>query len=442
VNAACVVLLSLALGYAALHDAGVEPNDWGVSLVAVGLCGILCWSRARSPWPRGWTTWLPLSLLAWACLALLPLPKALVRLLAPERAAALDGLSAIAGPWSWAALSAKPAATLEKVIGLAGCILVFWLMADLAGRLDDYPWAVAWPLLILAGFEAVLGLIQAYAPGGDRIATGTWVNRNHYCGFLELCLPFALAYGVAVLGRGRSRHGVSLRMALAACGLFTIAALILLAILHSFSRMGFVAALVSMFIMGAAALGSGEAPAWRRRLGPALIGLLVLLAFIFLPPDKLIERFGHMAATEEISADVRIQIWRDTLELVRAQPVAGSGLGAYESALMRHKLAAPLYTVDFAHNDYLQLAAELGVFGLAVVVTLAALCLRSAWRAARRSHWEEERWRALGALGGLSALALHSFVDFNLYIPANAMTLAWVAGIAIARSVSTGAARA
>ncbi len=394
---------------------------------------------------EGAAAWLPGALIARVILQLIPLPRAAVWLLAPERAAALDGAAAVTGAWSWAALSAVPRATLEKLIGLAGCVLVFWLIADLAARLEDHPWAVVWPLLILGTFEAVLGLVQAYsayAPGSERIATGTYVNRNHYCGLLELCLPFALVYGLAVLLRGRSRHGVNLGAVLPACGLFSLAAAILLAVLHSLSRMGFVAALASLFVMGAAALGSGEAPAWRRRLGPALIGALVVLGFVFLPPDKLIERFGHMAATEEISADTRIQIWRDTLALVRAQPVLGCGLGAYESALMRHKLAAPLYTVDFAHNDYLQLAAELGLPGALLVLALALYLLRSAWRAARYSRWSEERWRALGALGGLSALALHSLVDFNLYIPANAMALAWVAGIATGRADVTAAVRA
>lgn len=430
--------LSIALAWAVLRDGAVETPDWAISLLIVALVGVLLCVRPSPDFARqvgGAKLWLPVVLLLWVGLQAVPLPFALVRLLAPERAAVLEAGDPTLGQVRWAALSATPGATREKLIGLLGCVVVFWLAAELARRLEDRPWAPVWPFVALGVFQGALGLVQAYAPGVEGLATGTYVNRNHYAGFLELCLPLTLFNGVAVLQTGRSRHGLSARSALAAGLLFTAAAIMLLGILHSLSRMGFVAALGGLFVAGMAATGGVGAPAWRRRAGPAAIGLVLLLAFVFLPPDKLIYRFGDMASTEEISADTRIQIWRDTLALIRAQPVTGCGLGAYESALMPHKLAAPLHTVDFAHNDYLQLAAELGLPAMAVLLWLAGYVLRSAWRTARADLPPDERARALGCLGGLAALALHSLVDFNLYIPANAMAAAWVAGLAVASGV-------
>jgi len=147
------------------------------------------------------------------------------------------------------------------------------------------------------------------------------------------------------------------------------------------------------------------------------VGVAVL--FIYLPPDQLVRRFAALAETEEITADTRVEIWRETLHLIQAYPWTGSGAGTYESAFYRYKTVAPMNTVDYAHNDYLQWLAELGGVGFGIWLAAAAGVVR----AARRHP---------AALGALAAMALHSVVDFNLYIPANALAVAWMAGMGAA----------
>jgi len=203
-------------------------------------------------------------------------------------------------------------------------------------------------------------------------------------------------------------------------------ALILSGLIHSLSRMGFVAALTGLAVFALAALAKkfhrkgAEGTQWRRRtrwlmaVGAVVVAVAVL--FVYLPPDQLIARFAELAATEDITADMRVEIWRQTLDLTKTYRWTGSGAGTYEAAFYRFKTVAPLNTVDYAHNDYLQWLAELGVVGFGVWLLAAAAVFRSAWRHP-------------AAVGALAAMALHSLVDFNLYIPANAMAVAWVAGI-------------
>ncbi len=88
-----------------------------------------------------------------------------------------------------------------------------------------------------------------------------------------------------------------------------------------------------------------------------------------------------------------------------------------------------VYTVNYAHNDYLQFLAELGVFGFAAGVLFAGRVLMVAVRRAVRSWAVDERFLMIACTGSLTAILLHSLVDFNLYMPANAMVLAWVCGI-------------
>jgi O-antigen ligase len=165
---------------------------------------------------------------------------------------------------------------------------------------------------------------------------------------------------------------------------------------------------------------------------------LPLFILVFLPTRELLLRFADMSATEDMSKDTRMEIWQDTLQLVSAHEWTGTGLGAYERGLYRYKTVAPTYTVDFAHNDYLQILAELGIVGAALV---AALGLWILWRPLSVVLWGRDtaNWPlAVGLLAALLTLAIHSLADFNLYIPANALAFAWLAGVAVSPGLRRG----
>jgi O-antigen ligase len=149
---------------------------------------------------------------------------------------------------------------------------------------------------------------------------------------------------------------------------------------------------------------------------------------LFLPPDKLIARFAQLVSTDP-TGEGRARLWAETVPLIRAYPVFGCGLGGYETAFMRFKSFEPLVTDDFAHNDYLQLLAELGLVGFAIGAALALSVVRTAVQKALGSADAGTRYFAVACAGALAAILVHSVADFNLYIPANAMLLAWIAGM-------------
>jgi O-antigen ligase len=155
----------------------------------------------------------------------------------------------------------------------------------------------------------------------------------------------------------------------------------------------------------------------------------VLAAFVFLPPERLIQRFARFVSTDGLNSDGRTGLWAETIPLIKAYPFFGCGLGGYETAFSRFKISGVLVTDDFVHNDYLQLLAELGLVGFVIVAVLAFSVVRIAVSGAVKSSDPEARYYGVACLGALSTIALHSFADFNLYIPANAMLLAWIAGM-------------
>lgn len=124
-------------------------------------------------------------------------------------------------------------------------------------------------------------------------------------------------------------------------------------------------------------------------------------------------------------------MWEESLALVRDYPVFGCGLGGYESAFLRYKVGAPMVRDDRVHNDYLQFLIELGAAGFAIGVALMGSIVVGIWRAASGSAEPEGRFLAIGCIGAMAAMGLHSVVDFNLYVPANAMLLAWIGGVGL-----------
>jgi O-antigen ligase len=434
---AALITLGGVLAYVAFQWGGVVRTGRYEYLLLLGLLAmILSLGRARDEWaplPGGVVRWTLALLPAYVLMQVVPLPVSLVRVLSPARAEGVAALELIGAKLNLTSLSVSPAATFQSFLLVCGYLIIFLLVCELTWRFDDSCWLAIWPIVAIGALEAGLGLCQYFGGTEEQVRWGTYVNHNHYAGFLEMALPFAVVYPVALLRRARSRGHSPLAPALAACGVWALAGLMFAGIVHSFSRMGFLATLFSLFVMGTLAFGTRQL-SWvassRKRQGGAvgLVAALVLAGFVFLPPDRLILRFAQLVSTDPTGGG-RAQLWAETIPLIRAYPVFGCGLGGYETAFMRFKVSGPLLTDDFAHNDYLQLLAELGVVGFAIGATLAFSVVRIAVRRALRSADPEARYFAVACAGALAAILLHSLADFNLYIPANAMLLAWIAGM-------------
>jgi O-antigen ligase len=86
--------------------------------------------------------------------------------------------------------------------------------------------------------------------------------------------------------------------------------------------------------------------------------------------------------------------------------------------------------IDYAHDDYVEAVAETGLVGAVLILSALALFLRLAFRRWGRPTRSQGDWIRFGAALGCCGLLVHSFLDFNLHIPANAAWFAVLAGIA------------
>ena len=293
------------------------------------------------------------------------------------------------------------------------------------------------PVFGVSIFEAAYGIYQYLVNSSigtaTGFATGTFVNHNHFAGFLEMSIPLALGY-VLYLGEWHDKKSKPFIKDLVSSDNFQkqililfLLAMMLLVIFLSGSRMGIFSTLLSLVFFYLAYSGfrkSGVKKAWMIFfvLAVALIyGLWIGLYSVF-------ERFLKV----EVDAPVRTLVWKDMLSIIKDFPLFGTGFGtfSYVYPLYKKYMEAPLvYT--YAHNDYLQLIIETGILGFFSITTALTLFLFSRVRNLGRFSQKENNFRfflSLGALSGIVSSLIHNLADFNLHIPSNALYFAFLIG--------------
>jgi O-antigen ligase len=251
---------------------------------------------------------------------------------------------------------------------------------------------------------------------------GSYVNHNHYAGLMEMLLPFPL-----VLAATRFTAGT--RKILAA----GIAVLMAGSIFLSGSRGGMVAFIAQMAVFAVLLLRKREA-GWKQPLMLGAFLVMVVVFLVWMGSNELTQRLLsiHSEAREEISGGVRFTIDRDGLRMLLKRPFLGWGLGTFPIVYPQFRSFYTMFFVNEAHNDYLQLLVETGVAGFAIAMWFLVAVFRNATR--KLANWTETATGAItvAALLGCVGILVHSLVDFNLQIPANAALFYVLCAIAAA----------
>jgi O-antigen ligase len=167
----------------------------------------------------------------------------------------------------------------------------------------------------------------------------------------------------------------------------------------------------------------------RAAAGGGIVIALLLVALLFGGEESLNRLLGSVNAEDPTTG--RAHFWRGTLDIFRANPWLGAGLGAFSAAYPRYDTGGGLYRLEQAHNDYLQLLSDGGVVGGLLGVIFVALLFRGALRG-MQSESPLRRGLALGGLAGCFAALVHSFFDFPLHTAANGLLFLTLAAIATA----------
>lgn len=449
------------------------PRDRGDRWIFAGLLALLFWLPlpwgSNTPWSAALLATLSLSLVSmWLMLAALGVVRPgykLSRLAAPALWWALWlgwlGLALLPmsldalGRWSPAAaqlygqagalidgvtprISIAPGATAAAWLLSAGYAALYFLVMLTCIRRPDRIRLVLLTIVVAGLAQALYGSLMVLSGleyGFFReklfyrdVATGTFVNRNHLAGYLQLAGAAALGLILADLsidGGARSWRQRALDFIAWAFSpkvrIRIVLVIMAVALVMTRSRMGNIAFFAALVICGMGyILLRHRQLAFRAFLlfsSVILIDLLIVSQWYGL--EQLVERIE----TTEMEGEGRTQFLEEVPPVIETYWQAGAGLGAFAQAYAPYRSPQMRQYFDHAHNDYIEFLIETGAPGLLLLASFVLAHAVHALRVVRLRRCRLGGAAAFAALMSMTAVGIHSLTDFNLQIPANAATL-------------------
>jgi O-antigen ligase len=378
-----VLCATLMMGPLALG--AVEP--WSIALMELGAAVLLLlWAFYR--YVRG-TVRAPATG-AWGPVALLATVVVIQRL------------------FGWTAV---PYATAEESMQYAAyAVFMLAAVASIRGR-----WARRFVIAfaLYGAGVAFFGIIQSFttkdlvywtiAPQNPGWVFGPYVNHNHYAGLMELLMPFALVLAL--------RRDIPPPIKFAS---FAAVAVMGTSVVLSGSRGGLIAvgvqALLVLFLPHILPKG--------KKTAATVIVVVMLVLLAWLGTEQVWNRVMSLGTSGPELA-MRWLYVRDSMPMVARHPLLGWGLGTFPDVFSQFQTFYSTVFVNATHNDYVQFLVETGIAGLVALLWLIFAALRGATRALRRLT-TDEGMLSVAAGWAVVGIAIHSFFDFNLQIPANA----------------------
>lgn len=416
---------------------GIHP--WTYARVAAALGGLVCLlcpfvvMKVYRPGPIPFQTHLPPLCLHGALFTLLavlqtvPLPAGVVEFLSPLRPAFYVPPLAIPDAMP---LSLDPHASRVAMIKWVPAALAYFL-GIYAIRTERQARTVVWVFLGLGLFQGAYGILQCFGgteqvwnwakTGQHGFVTGTYISRNELAYFLELSTLLALGKAMGELARIPRTAGWRKVLDETFWKPFLpgfTGVLLGVSLLLTGSRGGIISCGAGLFCMALlfAAKHSMRPAAWKIMGAAAVIAIYGLGAGL----EKTAARFG-----QDGDLTHRLEIAASALPMTGDFPLTGIGLGAFNTVYGPHAL--PQYGGDVdvvhVHNDWVEIAVETGLPGFVLFASGFMLFMARCFKAWRKRNDPLILGTCAGIMSGLVALALHSFFDFGLRAPANALAV-------------------
>jgi len=247
-----------------------------------------------------------------------------------------------------------------------------------------------------------------------RLAS-TYGNANHLAGYMEMAILLLLGYSLTGITGSK-------RLLMVA-----IAFVLFLSLLFSLSRGGWIGAVIGLFFM-ALALSTGQ-EVKKRKFIVALVAGIIVVGVIILSSTATVERILALEKKEGLEA--RMRVWSGVINLIENYPLLGVGPGTFATVYTQYQPPGFDRRYFMAHNDYLQFIAELGVILIPIMLWMMVNLYKKGFQKLKNPS-RLVRGITIGALAGIAAILVHSAIDFNLHIPANALLFSVLAALVVA----------
>jgi putative inorganic carbon (HCO3(-)) transporter len=420
---------------------------WSFILVAAWL---MLWAleRVEVPVPvkRAWPAWTVLG--AWVALQALhiaPMPAGWVAVLSPEAARIHALASDIGVQKELITLSVEPNASrvsLLKTLAYAGIFFLALAVVNRRSRVLALARVLVYSAVVFSVYAVLMHLegVQLDYFGmpmrhGDS-ASGTYANRNHFAGYLEMTLAVGVGLLIASLsdrsaGTWKQFARQAMEWVLSPKMVLRLALCVLvIALTTTHSRMGNTAFFASLLIAGVIGIVlSRHATRNTVLLLASLIVIDLLIVGSWFGVEKLAQRLNQTTVQDVQEREEPATYSKD---LIARYPVFGSGPGSFYIVYPGYRKEQATAFFDHAHNDYIEFASDSGLLGIALLAAFVGISLGAALLAQWRRRDPLMRGMAFASVMGVTSILIHSAVDFNLQIPANAvifvvlLALGWI----------------
>ena len=396
---------------------------------------------------RAKPAWIVLGIwLALETLYVVPLPREVVAALSPasERMQALvEAIGIRRQAWT---LSLEPHASRVSLLKTLAYVSIFFLTLALLNRRSRvvmFGRTLVYAAVALSVYAVLMHLGNVTLDYfGTKIshgssASGPYVTRDHFAGYLELVLAIGIGLLIADLSdrtpdSWKKLARMTIEWILSPKMVLRLALCVLvIALTTTHSRSGNAAFFSALVVAGVAGIAlSRYATRNTVILLASLIAIDLFIVGSWFGVEKLAQRY-EQTTVEELQQREAPAAY--SLNLIRDFAPFGSGPGSFYVVFPRYRAESIYNFYDHAHNDYAEFASESGPLGLAILGAFVALSLGAALLAQWRRRDPLMRGIAFACVMGTTSLLIHSWTDFNLQLPANAvlfmvtLALGWVA---------------
>ncbi len=297
--------------------------------------------------------------------------------------------------------------TTQEFFRITTAILLFFLVASNSREENKF----IFPLLLAANVVALIG-IQGYFCHSFPYALSTLPNHNFLAGYLVISISLAL--GLSLFNKGNLLKRVPFLLLL----ILPFTCFIL-----AKSRGGLLSLLAALLILILAALKK------KKRWILVVLSLLILL--LLFTPNPMMKRLIHIGE-EDIHAYERFLVWKTTLGMIKNYPLFGTGLGTFRDYYPQYQPQIGFRTAGFAHNEYLQCGAELGLVGLALVLWFLILFFKHS----KKLLFQKESGLSIALVSSMVGILAHSLVDFNLHTIPLTTTFFYLLGLSVSSQMA------
>ena len=439
-------LFIFVLIFAPLAFGTVEYWSYAImeGAVLLALFILLIQKNAKQTWVEVPGLWPLMLFLAYILVQLVPLPPALMKIISPSTFSLYSDTVALFDPDAWMTLTVNKKETLSEFFRFSAYAALY--IATIQLLTDKVLFQRT--IYIIAGFGSFFALFAIFQhftsnhkilwflaiPMGSSF--GTYVNRNHYAGFMGMLLPVLISLFLCMrpavfyttfrerivefFSEPRSNIYVLLGFSsiLAAASVFLC-----------LSRGGIVSMCIALSVLGLLLAFRGK----NKKSGITLCVLFLSILFSVggFGWDPIFERFkGIRDGNGEIS-EQRLLIWQDSRRIIVDFPVTGTGFGTFNSIFPAYRTFPGGMTYSHSHNDYIELATDGGIIGIILVGWFLAAVFRRSIRSFRKRRDAFSIYLFAGCFSGVLSMLLHSFTDFNLHIGANGLYFFLLLGLMV-----------